>query len=182
MSKESVETSEVQGTSAGAGEQKQEAGSKPPSIGFILATKLGFARTLDFAGRATRSEYWFWGFFSVLAGLAGAYADSIVGGIAGDWLTVGNLLYVACLVPFVSVSFRRLHDIGRSGLWLFAPTALTLLGSVLSGTGMEAVSTALGVTGFVLSLVVLRWLGKPGDQRSNHYGPTRNMTLAMELA
>jgi uncharacterized membrane protein YhaH (DUF805 family) len=61
----------------------------------------------QFSGRASRSEYWWFYLFTVLAGVA---ADTI-----GD--TVGNLASLAFLLPSLALAARRLHDTGRSGWW-----------------------------------------------------------------
>jgi len=38
--------------------------------------------------------------------------------IYGDALTI--LLWAVLFIPSISAAFRRLHDTGRSGLWLFS--------------------------------------------------------------
>ena len=59
----------------------------------------------QFEGRASRSEYWWFYLFTVLAGVA---ADTI-----GD--TVGNIASLALFLPSLALAARRLHDTGRSG-------------------------------------------------------------------
>ena len=61
----------------------------------------------QFEGRASRSEYWWFYLFTVLAGLA---ADAL-----GD--TVGNIASLALFLPSLALAARRLHDTGRSGWW-----------------------------------------------------------------
>ncbi|MDX3186850.1 DUF805 domain-containing protein [Streptomyces sp. MN03-5084-2B] len=84
-------------------------------IGFgtavVRAVRLSFRKR----GRASRSEFWYF----VLAYVPFVLA---IGGIEAavdeEWVrTVGTLLYLPGLVPFVSVGVRRLHDTGRSGWW-----------------------------------------------------------------
>jgi uncharacterized membrane protein YhaH (DUF805 family) len=81
------------------------------------ALKISFT----FAGRATRKEFWsFYLFlflvhvvFTVLAFLT---EGSILGTIVGFlWV----LLAIALLIPYISVSVRRLHDLNMSGFWLW---------------------------------------------------------------
>ena len=62
----------------------------------------------QFEGRASRSEYWWFYLFTVLAGLA---ADMI-----GN--TVGNLATLVFFLPGLAIAVRRLHDVGRSGWWV----------------------------------------------------------------
>ncbi|WOX11619.1 DUF805 domain-containing protein [Streptomyces sp. N50] len=70
-----------------------------------------------FSGRARRKEYWQFGLFSaiialVLVVLAVVTKTPALFGLVG-------LFYLAILLPGLGVSVRRLHDIGRSGWWLF---------------------------------------------------------------
>jgi uncharacterized membrane protein YhaH (DUF805 family) len=71
-----------------------------------------------FSGRARRKEYWIFTLW--------ATGISIVLALYGD-LTQNSTLslvliygYVAFMfIPSIAVSVRRLHDIGRSGWWIF---------------------------------------------------------------
>jgi uncharacterized membrane protein YhaH (DUF805 family) len=61
----------------------------------------------QFTGRASRSEYWWFYLFTVLATAA---ADTFGG-------TVGNLASLVFFLPSLALAARRLHDVGRSGWW-----------------------------------------------------------------
>jgi uncharacterized membrane protein YhaH (DUF805 family) len=61
----------------------------------------------QFDGRASRSEYWWFYLFTVIAGLAAE--------IVGE--TVGILASFFILLPTLALTARRLHDVGRSGWW-----------------------------------------------------------------
>ena len=63
----------------------------------------------QFTGRASRSEYWWFYLFTVLATAA---ADTLGG-------SVGNLASLAFFLPGLALVARRLHDTGRSGWWFF---------------------------------------------------------------
>lgn len=63
----------------------------------------------QFEGRASRSEYWWFYLFTVLATAA---ADTLGG-------SVGNLASLAFFLPGLALLVRRLHDVGRSGWWFF---------------------------------------------------------------
>lgn len=72
-----------------------------------------FKNFSNFAGRASRREYWM--FFA--ANFAVCMILSIVDAAIG--LPVTGLLYLlAAVVPGIAVSIRRLHDTDRSGWWL----------------------------------------------------------------
>ena len=70
---------------------------------------------VDFSGRATRSEYWYFFLMNSLVGL--------VLGIMGLY-NLSNIYSLFVLIPGLAVFVRRMHDIGRSGwnwLWGFLP-------------------------------------------------------------
>ena len=78
-----------------------------------------------FEGRASRSEYWYWVLFLVLAVIAlivvAAVLPSPVGG-AFQILLV--LFYLAAILPSIAVTVRRFHDLGKSAwnlLWSLIP-------------------------------------------------------------
>ena len=79
----------------------------------------------DFDGRARRREYWmfvlFMAIFAIVAG--------IIDGILGTVCVFVGLYYLAMLLPMIAVSVRRMHDIGKSGWWLFI-TFVPVIGSL----------------------------------------------------
>lgn len=72
---------------------------------FTEAVKTCFTKYADFNGRASRSEFWWWALFILLAGIV----------LTGFSLTLSWAFSVATLVPYLAVASRRLHDTGRSG-------------------------------------------------------------------
>jgi uncharacterized membrane protein YhaH (DUF805 family) len=97
-----------------------------PGPGFLEAVGICFRKYLTFSGRARRSEYWYFRLFCwlvdiVLLILAAAFSGTAMSGIFGLLLLVFGLII---LLPGLAVSWRRMHDIGKSGMWnliLFAP-------------------------------------------------------------
>lgn len=96
--------------------------SARPGVSFVEAIKLGFKRYVDFDGRSSLSEYWWWqlaiaGGFLLLSLLLQATQDPY-----GDAPVVVDLLIYAgffgTLLPNLAVGIRRLHDVGHSGLYL----------------------------------------------------------------
>ena len=85
-------------------------------------------RYADFNGRARRSEYWLFALFVALVQMATGILSWFVGGdlsedaFATPASAIIALLYFGfCLyifVPSVAVSFRRLHDSGRTAWWM----------------------------------------------------------------
>ena len=71
---------------------------------FIKAIITCLKKYATFTGRASRSEYWYFVLFESILSLI-----PIVGTIAAFVL----------LIPHLAVLVRRLHDVGKSGLWYF---------------------------------------------------------------
>jgi len=72
---------------------------------FTDSVRTCFVKYADFQGRASRSEFWWWALFNLVAG--------IVLGIISDKLSLA--FFVATLLPYLAVTSRRLHDTNRSG-------------------------------------------------------------------
>ena len=74
-----------------------------------------------FSGRARRQEYWMFWLFCTLGSILLQFVCGFLVGITGLGIFgVLPLFYaLAVLIPHLAVSVRRLHDIGKSGLWLF---------------------------------------------------------------
>ena len=107
-----------------------------PGASFGEAVKRFFQRYAQFRGYASRSEFWWVALFNGLIGLGlylllfmviglGAAADSSsddVGTGTGIGMIVVMLLYfayaIAIFIPGLAITVRRLHDTGKSGLWL----------------------------------------------------------------
>ena len=74
---------------------------------FFHAIEVCFIKYTNFSERSSRTEFWLFTLFTVIASLVTAFippVDAIVG-----------LLLV---VPSLSVNVRRLHDVNKSGWWL----------------------------------------------------------------
>ena len=84
----------------------EAASSELRMVSFPKAIKLGFSNYFTFSGRATRAEYWWFLLFTQLMWFIITWLP-IIGWAAG----------LAVIIPEVSVTSRRLHDIGKSGLW-----------------------------------------------------------------
>jgi uncharacterized membrane protein YhaH (DUF805 family) len=77
-------------------------------VSFTTAISLGFKRYFDFSGRSTRAELWWWMLFCwVVAAVLSIFATGATA-----------LFSLAVVAPSFAVGARRLHDTGRSALWL----------------------------------------------------------------
>lgn len=95
------------------------------NISFVDAFKRFWKKGFTFTGRASRREFWLsylatWGpgFALYILGLLIAAAGSGSGGSLGfsSFFTVVAFLYwLACAIPSIAVSIRRLHDTDKPG-------------------------------------------------------------------
>src|SRR5438128_1346072 len=106
----------------------------------------------DFSGRARRSEYWNWtlAFFIAVFGLeiVSIILAAVAKPLAVVMLLVILVVLLGTLVPGLAVAVRRLHDTGKSGLFLLI--------------------TFIPFVGGLIVLVFMCLDSTPGD---NQYGP-----------
>ena len=77
-----------------------------------------FKKTFDFSGRSRRKEFWLFVLFTTLISIALSFVDAIAGlELTEDLGVLGGLFSLLIIIPSISVTVRRLHDIGRSGWW-----------------------------------------------------------------
>ena len=88
-------------------------------LDFKTAINIGFRRTLDFKGRSTRAELWWWMLFFWLVMGVVSILDLILGtfGIFLGYGLFQGLFLLSILTPTIGVGTRRLHDINKSGWW-----------------------------------------------------------------
>lgn len=84
----------------------------------------------DFSGRARRREYWTFALVNCLI----AMLLLILGLAFGEDSPASNIMvtifYLIMLVPNLSVSVRHLHDIGKSGWYMFL-SLIPLIGGLI---------------------------------------------------
>lgn len=161
-------------------------------------------RYADFKGRASRAEYWLFlttqGLVylvcAVMAVMSLTHHDMGRGllGLVG-WVAVALVLMAVFALPNYAVLARRLHDTGRSALWmaLILPTiathfmTFTAIGSALqhgpiagldggaalkdTALGQLAGVGAVGMVASVCSLVLGVLTLLPGTRGPNRFGP-----------
>jgi len=98
---------------------------------FMQAVKTCLRKYATFKGRAGRPEFWYWALFTWILSMI-AYTIDL--GLSGgspmtNPMTVSNIVILATVVPTIAVSVRRLHDVGRSGLWFLL--TFTVIGALL---------------------------------------------------
>lgn len=156
-----------------------------PSRTFGAAITECFNKYATFSGRASRSEFWFFHLFYVIIYLV------------TFWIPFVNIVvYLAFLLPTLAVSWRRLHDTGRSGWWIggfyivCAISATIILttfavsyaamtydpysdigdaayGGLIAG-GVLYLALTIGI--LVYSVVMIVFLSQPGNKTANKFG------------
>jgi uncharacterized membrane protein YhaH (DUF805 family) len=75
----------------------------------------------DFSGRARRTEYWMFSLFNFIFAIVAIVLDNILGTASQDlgYGIIYGLYGLAIILPTWAVTVRRLHDVGKSGWWIF---------------------------------------------------------------
>jgi uncharacterized membrane protein YhaH (DUF805 family) len=107
-------------------------------VDFMTSVKTVLSKYADFSGRARRSEFWYWFLAVELISVVLRQVSS----------PVALLFSLAVFIPNLAVACRRLHDTGRSGLWLLLIFAI--------------------IVGWIVLLV---WYVQDSKEGDNQYGP-----------
>jgi uncharacterized membrane protein YhaH (DUF805 family) len=91
---------------------------------FIEAIKSYAKNYATFSGRARRSEFWYAALFTTLVSLAISIVApghrDMVGGIEFDQNSpLSDLWSLITIIPSLAITWRRLHDVNKSGGWFF---------------------------------------------------------------
>lgn len=92
------------------------------TLGFGDAIATCFRKYIVTAGRARRSEYWWFVLFVISALLLAIVADMILWPYSFSQVTslgpLGTVVMLATVLPLLAVGARRMHDTDRSAWWL----------------------------------------------------------------
>jgi len=116
---------------------------------------------VTFSGRARRKEYWMFVLFNLIFAIVAMVLDNVLG-LANEQTGYGiiyTLYTLGVLLPSLAVGVRRLHDIGKSGWWLFI--------------------SLIPLIGAIWLLVLMATDSQPGD---NQYGPNPKTSLPPVVA
>ena len=99
---------------------------------FTEAIQSVFSKYATFDGRARRSEYWYFVLFTMLVNVVLNVGTTLTGGSHFSWVFTGasGLFSLATLIPSLAVAWRRMHDIGKSGVWNLL-VLIPLVGSII---------------------------------------------------
>ena len=99
-----------------------------PGADFGQAFTRFWKRGLDFRGRSSRSEFWYSQLAILLIGIALAIVETFAWPASDQ--AIDQIFGLITLIPSVSVSVRRLHDIGKSG-WHYLLIFIPLIGAII---------------------------------------------------
>lgn len=101
-----------------------------------------------------------------------------------------TIVDLALFLPWLSVTVRRLHDIGRSGWWLLMLSAGLAVSGAIAGFAVVAICRfeRYDLTALIMAILCLLVAGvtflvfmvTPGTQRPNEYGADPNGASDLE--
>jgi len=157
-------------------------------VNFGAAIRSGYRNYFRLHGRASRSEFWYFVLFTLLplclfqVIVASARHLTLAARLIPDVL--GLLIFSVFLIailPLIAVEVRRLHDTGRSGLWVLARIVSEIVLFVFLGLAgvlelrhqpihpVFVPIVAVSVLCFGLDILLLYFLIQPSVRGYNHY-------------
>lgn len=183
---------------------------------FRDAVTTGFKGAFHFSGRAKRAAFWKFVLFMCLGFIATVVLNSLLFGPELSYIMVvdalgqpnagttrvsrslynggmfGDIFFAICLLPWLAVSWRRMHDIGEPGYLPFLTVltwslCITTLIMFMAGPSNTLNAIAAGqqiniplssypgliiVVSFVLVILInMSWLCRPSQPETNKFGP-----------
>jgi uncharacterized membrane protein YhaH (DUF805 family) len=89
-------------------------------MGFVEAIRTVLQNYVNFRGRASRPEFWWWTLLAFVINVA----------VSGSDRAVASLVTLAVAIPTIAVGVRRLHDTDRSG-WFYLLTIIPLVNLII---------------------------------------------------
>ena len=117
-------------------------------MNFQQAVQSGFSNYVNFRGRASRSEFWWFQLFLLLGGIVAALLDLFANTNLLGGSPLATLFWLATIIPDLAVTVRRLHDTDSSGWWIL-----------------------LGLIPFIGIIVLIVWWCRQGTRGYNRFGP-----------
>jgi len=151
---------------------------KAPGRSFTGAISACLREYVNFSGRASRSEYWFFLLFTGLVSVAASIIDTVLfTGIFDTYGPTNTLVSLFFILPTLSVTWRRLHDINRSGWWVIwfwlavLATIFLLSGSfTMDDESFGVVLIFVGLFFLVYVVLMFVFACTKGDLRKNRFG------------
>jgi len=149
---------------------------------FQIFKNIMFNHYIDFNGRADRKEYWYFILWITLISTPFIYLDYLVFGpdnVSDRNVAFSSAWETITFFPLISVSTRRLHDIGRTGWWQITPfipiiILIPFLFSMSDGSSVPIFIWILVSMILIALFTLLYFFCKKGDSLGNKYGSPNN--------
>ena len=80
------------------------------------------SKFVDFSGRASRSEYWWFYLATLIVSIGLGIVDSILfGWDLEDPMWLSDIFNLVIFLPILAAGVRRIHDHGKSGWFILVP-------------------------------------------------------------
>ena len=124
------------------------------NIDMVMAIKLFFVNYFNFSGRASRAEFW-WVYLAL----------TIIGFVP----LVGIFIQLVTFIGLISLTSRRLQDVGFSGWYQLVPYSIL---SLLIGLSLAEISSTLFAIfiSVIVSITFIVFLAKPSIEEDNQWG------------
>ena len=124
------------------------------NIDMVMAIKLFFVNYFNFSGRASRAEFW-WVYLAL----------TIIGFVP----LVGIIIQLVTFIGLISLTSRRLQDVGFSGWYQLVPYSILslLIGLSLAEISSTPFAILISVIAYITFIV---FLAKPSIEEDNQWG------------
>src|SRR5215467_11891512 len=110
---------------------------------------------VDFNGRVGRAQFWYYVLIVVLL----SFAVGIVASFTTRYLS--SLLSLALLLPNLGIGVRRLHDIGKPGIYVLIPVVPAVLAAVFLFI-LWPLAMLLWLACLAAAVLLIYWYAQPG--------------------
>ena len=124
------------------------------NIDMVMAIKLFFVNYFNFSGRASRAEFW-WVYLAL----------TIIGFVP----LVGIFIQLVTFIGLISLTSRRLQDVGFSGWYQLIPYSTLSLLIGLSLAEISSTPFAIFIS-VIVSITFIVFLAKPSIEEDNQWG------------
>ena len=124
------------------------------NIDKVMAIKLFFVNYFNFSGRASRAEFW-WVYLAL----------TIIGFVP----LVGIFIQLVTFIGLISLTSRRLQDVGFSGWYQLIPYSILSLLIGLSLAEISSTPFAIFIS-VIVSITFIVFLAKPSIEEDNQWG------------
>ena len=124
------------------------------NIDMVMAIKLFFVNYFNFSGRASRAEFW-WAYLALT--------------LIGIVPLVGIFIQLVSFIGLISLTSRRLQDVGFSGWYQLVPYSIL---SLIIGLSLNEISSTpfFAVISLIVSITFIVFLAKPSIDEDNQWG------------